>query len=339
MSQVQLDAVSEGPKIPLLTARSLRVHFLRQEGILRKRDVTIKAVDDVSFDIMPSSIFTIVGESGSGKTTIARCIMGLEKPTSGTLTYKGNEIHKLSGRAFWSYRRDVQMIFQDPFGSLNPRQDVFSAISTPIRALTEERDQTEISKKVSKLLSEVGLEESEVLHKLPHQLSGGQRQRVNIARALATDPKILVADEPVTMLDASQRLNILSIIMQLKTKRNLSVLLITHDLASAKVMGGSLGVMYLGKLVEVGQTQDVLSKPHHPYTELILASTPKLSIDSNLGNENVASLESSYDVKKGCTFAPRCRYATSICGEVEPELLEKTPAHNAACHNAINLSK
>lgn len=265
-------------KEPVLKVSNLFVTFSKKSGIFKRKSLTVRAVDDVSFQIYQSEIISLVGESGSGKTTIARCILGLTRPNSGSITFDEKEITALKGKSLLAYRRDVQLIFQDPFESLNPRLDVFAIVSIPILRLTDDRNgSSALTEKVARLLVEVRLDPDEVMHKYPHQLSGGQRQRVNIARALASNPRFLIADEPITMLDASQRLNILSLLMQLKMKRNLTILLITHDLASAKMMSDRTLVMYLGKLVEVGPTKEVLSKPHHPYTELILGDSPAQS--------------------------------------------------------------
>ncbi|MGI0079066.1 MAG: ABC transporter ATP-binding protein [Nitrososphaerales archaeon] len=314
----------------------LSVLFKRQRGIFGK-STTVRAVNDISFEIRESEIVSLVGESGSGKTTVARCIMRLASPTSGSIFYNGVDILSLKGRKNIDYLRDVQMIFQDPFESLNSRHDVFTTISIPLRRLAGESNHQRIAERVRQLLSEAGLNPDQVMYKLPHELSGGERQRVSIARALASDPKLLVADEPITMLDASQRLNILSLLMELKEKRNLTILIITHDLASAKAMSDRTAVIYLGNLVEIGPTESSLSKPHHPYTELILSSTPRLTGDTQVASGTVPEIEESMTVKSGCVYFPRCKYATEICKTVEPELLEKSRSHFAACHNALNV--
>jgi peptide/nickel transport system ATP-binding protein len=231
------------------------------------------------------------------------------------------------------------MIYQDPFESLNPRFDVFTTLSTPMIRLTGEATHGALLENAKKLLLEVGLNPDETLYKFPHQLSGGERQRVNVARALAPNPKLLIADEPITMLDASQRLNILSLLMNLKMKRNLTILLITHDLASAKVMSDRTAVMYRGKVVEIGPTENILSRPYHPYTELILEVTPRLGqrVKGELVDTR-SSIEESEGITQGCVFAPRCKYATTICRETEPLLVERAVRHAAACHNPLQRS-
>lgn len=322
---------------PLLRVSHLTVTFTRQRGIFGRAS-HVRAVNDFSFEIRENEIMSLVGESGSGKTTVARCIMRLASPTSGSILYRGVDINSLTGKASIEYLREVQMIFQDPFESLNSRQDVFTAISIPLRRLAKENDRSKHVEQVSQLLSEVGLHPETTIYKLPHELSGGERQRVSIARALASNPKLLVADEPITMLDASQRLNILSLLMDLKEKRNLTILIITHDLASAKAMSDRTAVIYLGNLVEIGPTERLLSKPHHPYTELILSSTPRLSAETPLEQQDlVPEIEESVEVKSGCVYAPRCKYWTDICKKVEPGLVEKSSSHYAACHNPLNV--
>jgi oligopeptide/dipeptide ABC transporter ATP-binding protein len=321
---------------PLLDVRNLSVHFTKSLGFLNRIGRTTRAVDRVSLQLGELDILCVVGESGSGKTTLGRCIAALTPPTSGAVMYNGSDVSKLRGGDLKRYRKDVQMVFQDPFASLNPREDVFTILSTPMVRLTGEKDKGRLQEACSDLLKDVGLQ-ADVIHKLPHQLSGGERQRISIARALASRPKILIADEPVSMLDASLRMNFLALFNRLRTEHNMSILLITHDLATAKVMGGRTAVMYLGRLVELGPTSDILSEPHHPYAELLLAASPRMRADDSV-NE-VTTIEKSERVTKGCVFRPRCKYATEICSEAEPPLELKTEAHLAACYNWINRPK
>jgi len=338
MSQIQLNDSGEPPrKSPIVRISNLHVTFTKRLGILRKGETTVRAVDDLSLDIYESEILSLVGESGSGKTTIARCLMGLTVPSSGSIKYLGQEVSKLDRHERMSYLKSVQIIFQDPFESLYPRFDVFSTLSIPIRQLRGEKDSAKTRGIISDLLREVGLDPEETIHKLPHQLSGGERQRVSIAKALASNPKILIADEPITMLDASHRLNILTLLLNLKAKRNLTILLITHDLASAKFMSDRIAVMYRGKLVEIGPTDVILSKPHHPYSELILNSTPRLRRGEKTTVDYTTVIEEISANPFECIFVPRCNYATAECKKVEPLLLEKSKDHYAACHNALNV--
>ncbi|HKT21147.1 MAG TPA: ABC transporter ATP-binding protein [Nitrososphaerales archaeon] len=318
---------------PLLDVRNLSVHFTKSLGFLNRIGRTTKAVDDVNLQMGELDILCVVGESGSGKTTLGRTIAALTRPTSGEVLYRGTNVSKLRGEALRKYRKEVQMVFQDPFASLNPRDDVQAILTMPMVRLAGEKDKGRLTEDCISLLQDVGLQ-SDILRKLPHQLSGGERQRISIARALASHPKILIADEPVSMLDASLRMNFLALFNRLMNEHKMSILLITHDLATAKVMGGRTAVMYLGKLVEMGPTSDILSEPHHPYAELLLESSPRMRDDTTSGE--VTSIEKSEKVTKGCVFRPRCKYATSVCAETEPPLEAKTPYHLAACHNWIN---
>ncbi|HXQ92800.1 MAG TPA: ABC transporter ATP-binding protein [Nitrososphaerales archaeon] len=339
MSQVQLDE-EKNRGVPLIRISDLSVTFRKSWNILRNREVNyeIKAVDRVSFDIFESEIVSLVGESGSGKTTVARCLLGLVPVTGGSIKFKDVEVTNLKGGSLHNYWTSVQMIYQDPFESLDPGQTVHSIISAPIRNLTGERNPEVVQSRVVELLQEMDMEPEEVMWKYPHQLSGGQRQRVNIARALAANPSLLIADEPITMLDAAQRLNILALLKKLQRNRKLSILLITHDLASAKVMSQRTLVMYLGKLVENGRTKNIMTKPHHPYVELILDSTPRLARSNDRKKEfKLTWIEQSEKVRQGCVFQPRCKYATEICKTVEPELVERSNGDFAACHNPLNV--
>ena len=336
MSQVRLEDVGV-PRSgePIIRVENLSVFFKKNSGLRRRQTSVVKAVDNVSFNVFESEFVSIVGETGSGKTTLGKCLVGLEKPTSGKIIFDGAEVSSPRGKKFLNHARQIQMIFQDPFESLIPRQDVFTTISTPIRRLRGEKRKETLRENVVELLEEVGLLPVEVMARLPHQLSGGQRQRVSIARALASNPRILVADEPITMLDAAQRLNFLSLLSKLRQKRNLTVLMITHDLASAKITSDRIIVMYLGKAVEMAPASVVVSKPHHPYVELILASHRSLT---EVTAEKVAEKGEMGMVRpsSGCVFEPRCKYATSICKSTEPILSQISPKHYAACHNPLN---
>ena len=321
----------------LLQVKDLTVRFTRERGFVRTTKSIIEAVSKVSFDINESEILSIVGESGSGKTTVARCVLRLVEPTEGQILYGGVDISSIHGKRLLDYRRNAQIVFQDPYESLNHRESVFTLVSSPLRYLRGEHDSARMHETVSRLLEEVGLNPGKFMNRFPHQLSGGERQRVSIARALASDPKLLVADEPVTMLDAAQRLSVLRLIKELKLKRNLAVLFITHDLASANSLGGRMLVMYKGKMVESGDTNVVVGKPHHPYVELIRESMPVIgrSVAGAYDSKEMTSSEEA-PVTRGCIFRPRCRYATAVCEDVEPPMQELTASHYAACHNPLN---
>jgi peptide/nickel transport system ATP-binding protein len=323
-----------------LEVKDLSVQFKRKYGLAMQHFRIVNALYHVSFEVRRGEMLAVAGESGSGKSTLARCILKLTEPTSGTIKFEGADVTVLKGNALTNYRRDVQIVYQDPYESLNPRQTVLTTISLPITHLTEARGQDKIREIVSGLLNDVGLNPERVMLRYPHELSGGERQRVNIARALASNPKLLVADEPITMLDATQRKNILDLLLELKRKRNLTVVLITHDLASALVSDRIL-LLYLGRAVELGPSEGVLAKPHHPYAELIKLATPRLERKTR-GSKGfqedypLTYIEDSEKVQQGCVFKPRCKYGTDRCTQAEPQLDEKSPGHAAACYYPLN---
>lgn len=337
MSQVQLGQKNSDTKSgsPLLEVKDLAIHFMSRTGTFRRKESAIRAVDKISFAVGKSEVVAVVGESGSGKTTLGKCVVGLVKPTSGSIVFNGVDITKIKGKDMRQYRRDVQIIYQDPFESLTPRMTVYDTLAMPLMELLGMKNKEEITARVRQLLDETGLDPAEVMYRYPHQLSGGQRQRVNIARALAPNPKLLVADEPITMLDAAQRMNILYLLSELKSKRNLTVLLITHDLASARLVCERTIVMYLGKIVEEGDTKIVMKTPKHPYVELILGALPSLSASNPYNESNLTWIEDSTHIRQGCVFEPRCKYRTEICKKAEPPLEQKAPNHLAACYHPL----
>ena len=335
MSQVQLEKVS-GAAEPILEVRDLVVTFEKSTGMVRVHKKVISAVDHVSLNIFEGEFLALVGETGSGKTTVARCLLGVTPPTSGSIRYNGVDISRFRGRKLRVYHKEVQFVFQDPFESLLSRHSILGNIAIPIRYLTGEKNPEKIREIAAGLLVEVGLK-PEIMNRYPHQLSGGERQRVNIARALASNPKILIADEPITMLDAAQRLNILSLLISLKAKRKLTLLMITHDLASAVIVSDRILVMYAGKLVESGPARALFSAPIHPYVELILASAPNIKAPLGSPDEKTTLLSVTAErSSRGCVFEPRCKYATAICREVEPPLREVKASRHAACHNPLD---
>jgi peptide/nickel transport system ATP-binding protein len=344
MSQSMSSASSEysNPKSDIaLQVNNLRVVFTKAGGVLGRQRSEVRAIDNLTLDLRRSEVLSVVGESGSGKTTLLRCIMKLQRPTSGSIIYNGIELTRITGgKDLLNFRRQVQMVFQDPYECLNPRQTVYSMVSMPIRYLVGERDESKIEEKVRELLEEVRLKPAETMNKYAHQLSGGERQRVNIAKALAPDPKVLLLDEPITMLDAAQRLTVLQLLTELREKRDLTLLMITHDLATSKVISDRIIVMYLGKVVEMGLVRDVLERPYHPYVELIRESMPSLkSLDqAPLERSAIPVRRVEEKVTAGCIFRPRCKYATEICKTVDPPFEEKSSLHRTACHNPLNLN-
>ncbi|ABL79029.1 ABC transporter ATP-binding protein [Thermofilum pendens] len=321
----------------LLVVEDLRVYFpvRRTLGeILRGRQRLLRAVDGVSFSLRSGEIMALVGESGSGKTTVARAVVGLVKPTSGRILFDGRDISRLDGRELRSYRRSVQMVFQDPSVSLNPRMKVGEQVKYPLD-VNKVGSEDERREAALKALERVGLVPPEDFYsRYPHQLSGGQRQRVAIARALVLNPRLLLADEPISNVDVSARAQILALLKSLRDERSLSILYITHDLSSAWAIADSVAVMYLGKLVEAGPVQEVFSNPLHPYTKALLSAVPSLT-PGGAARRRVTlkgEIPSPLNPPAGCRLHPRCPFATEKCRAEEPALAEAGKGHLVACH-------
>jgi peptide/nickel transport system ATP-binding protein len=318
---------------PLLEARGLSRHFQVGTTFGLRRE-TLRAVDDVSFALRPGVVTALVGQSGSGKSTIARLLLRLQDPTSGSILLGDEDVARIRGRRhIRRYRSQVQIIFQDPFASLNAVKRVEHHIARPLRIhRIVPRDQ--VRSRVLELLTSVGLVPAEkIATKYPHELSGGQQQRVAIARALAVEPSVLVADEPVSMLDVSIRLGILNLILELKARRELAILYITHDLASARYVADEILVLFAGQVVERGATDDVLQTPLHPYTKLLLSAVPNPA--SGLHHERLPERRSTTNgalPDECCRFVGRCPVAFETCRAVAPQLLEPQRAHGVRCH-------
>lgn len=326
-------SAKRGETQPMLSVKDLYVDFPVSRGLnpFVKRKL-VKAVDGISFDIEREETIALVGESGSGKTTTGRVIARLTNLTRGSVEFEGSDIAKLRGPRLKDYRKKVQMIFQDPYESLNPRAVVVDQVGLPLEVfgIAKRREQKE--QIVSSLLEKVGLGHSEVLSKYPHQLSGGERQRVSIARAMATNPELVVADEPVSMLDVSVRAGVLNLMQELARSYQLSYLFITHDLAVARYIGRRIAVMYLGRIFELGPTADIMSKPLHPYTKMLLEATPKIGPKRAGTLRARGEIPSSIDIPAGCRFHPRCPYATDVCKSEIPLLRDLAENHSVACH-------
>jgi peptide/nickel transport system ATP-binding protein len=297
------------------------------------RRAYVHAADDVSFALRPGTITALVGESGSGKTTVARLIARLHDPTAGSVLFEGADVSRASRRELMRYRSQVQMIFQDPFGSLNPVKTIRHHLGRPLR-IHGIVPRAQVEERVHELLRTVGLVPPEhIAAKYPHELSGGQRQRVAIARALAVEPKVILADEPTSMLDVSIRIGILNLMLKLKEERGLALLYVTHDLASARYVADEMLVMYAGQIVERGPTEEVLQNPLHPYTRLLLESVPDPAEGLDLQHverrpaEHVATADAV-----GCRFVARCPLAIERCSLELPALVEARPHHSARCH-------
>ncbi len=319
---------------PLLRTDALSRHFRIGGGLRRKN---LHAVDDVSLEIGEREIVALAGESGSGKSTIARLIARIYRPTSGEIYFQGRPLSSLHSRAdILRYRSDVPMVFQDPFSSINPVFRVSHAVMRSLKLHRPELSEAQRHAEAERVFAAVGLNPpADVLHRFPHELSGGQRQRVGFAQALAMRPKLILADEPVSMLDVSIRIGLLNLMAQLRDEQGVSILYITHDIASARYVAGRLIVMYAGQVVESGPVEDVLASPRHPYTQLLLSAVPDPKAELNVGTEaHRGEPPRVINPTPGCRFRFRCPLAIDTCLTVTPVLAELAPGHDAACHVA-----
>ncbi len=332
--EVEVTAANGDGTVPLLELRNLVKEFPITSGaILRRKVAAVHAVSDVSFAVPAGTTFGLVGESGCGKTTIGKMIVALEKPNSGAITLNGEDVSKLRGGDLRRKRRDLQLMFQDPHSSLDPRMRVGTIIGEPlaVQHLGSKRAQRD---RVFELLGEVGLPRNSV-ERYPHEFSGGQRQRIGLARALTVNPRLIVADEPVSALDVSIRAQVLNLMKRLQASHGLTYVVISHDLAVVKYMADRIGVMYLGKLVELGSAQDIYERAAHPYTAGLIATIPVPDPTLERAKEGVAikgELPSPVNPPSGCRFRTRCRFAQERCAAEEPKLRSFGPDHVAACH-------
>jgi len=318
----------------ILRIENLKKHYIKKK-IFTSETSIVKAVDDVSFSVKQGEVFVLAGESGSGKSTIAKLILKSIKSDSGKIIFEQQEIDD-EKRNLEKIRMNCQMIHQDPYDSINPRMRIKEIISEPLE-IHNKMNKDEINNRVIEVLQEVKLEPAEeISKKYPHMLSGGQRQRVVLARALAIKPKIILADEPVSMLDVSIRAEILELMRELQNKFNISFIYITHDLATAKYFGQSIGILYLGKIVELGPINQVLDNPKHPYTQALIDAISEPNPE-NLFKERIIRIKEAQGTKKneGCKFRDRCPYEIEKCVN-EPNLEENEKGHYSACHVKIN---
>jgi len=326
----------------LLEVRSLKKYFPIEKGFLRRIVGYVRAVDKVNFYIREGETLGLVGESGCGKTTIGRCILRAIEPTEGEVFFKlGNEemanITQLDKEKLRSIRKYAQMIFQDPYSSLDPRMTVLDIIGEPLLVNNIARGK-EMEERVKELVQVVGLDVKH-LKRYPHAFSGGQRQRIGVARALAPNPKFIVADEPVSALDVSVQAQILNLLQDLQKQFNLTYLFISHDLSVIEHISDRVAVMYVGKIVEMAETEELFLNPKHPYSEALLSAVPKP--DPRLKTKRIVlsgEVANPANPPSGCYFHPRCRYAKDICTDEEPEWREASPAHYFACHLSEELA-
>jgi oligopeptide transport system ATP-binding protein len=321
--------------VKLLEVRNLKVHFPVQHGVFSRAKAYVKAVDDVSFAIEPGETLGLVGESGCGKTTLGRAIVKLVEPTSGSVLFEGEDIARLNGRTLRARRRKFQMIFQDPYGSLNPRMTVGQIIGEAIDIHRLAADPASRQQRIVELLKAVGLDPA-YAQRYPHEFSGGQRQRIGIARALAVEPRLIVCDEPVSALDVSVQAQIINLLQDLQEKHGLAYLFIAHDLAVVEHISRQVMVMYLGKIVELAPAFEVISAPKHPYTQALISAVPVVDPDSKRKRIVLpGDVPSPINPPSGCPFHPRCPVAQfPRCQAEVPALREVTPGHWAACHFA-----
>jgi len=313
----------------ILEVENLRKYFPIRGGILLRQVAAVHAVDDVSLNVKQGEILGIVGESGCGKTTLARTILRLIEPTAGTVRYMGRNVFKLKEKEMRKLRLEMAMIFQDPYSSLNPRMTVADIVGEPldIHALAKGAEK---EKRIMELLRKVGLAPFH-LYRYPHEFSGGEKQRIGIARALAGNPKLLVADEPVSSLDVSVRAAILNLLNDLQDEYGFTLLYVSHDLSTVKHMCDRVAVMYLGKLAELGPIEDVFNNPLHPYTEALMSAIP---IPGKKRKDRIilkGSVPTPINPPPGCRFNPRCQYSEPDCGKDTPELIEAKTGHFVAC--------
>lgn len=318
----------------LLDVKHLKKYFPVVKGILKKSTSYVKAVDDISFYIRRGETFGLVGESGCGKSTTGRTLIRLYDVTSGSIEYDGVDISRLNEKEMLPYRKKIQMIFQDPYASLDARMTVADILSEPLGVHRPELGKAERQEIIQELLHRVGLK-SEYASRYAHEFSGGQRQRIGIARALAVQPEFIICDEPISALDVSIQAQVVNMLEDLQNEMNFTYLFIAHDLSMVKHISNRIGVMYLGKLVEVASSEELYEHPLHPYSQALLSSIPipDPRITKNLIREPLSGdVPSPLNPPTGCHFRTRCKYAKAVCAEVDPELREVAPGHFCACH-------
>ncbi len=316
----------------LLKVQSLKKHFPIKK-VFGETAQWLRAVDGIDFSVDENKVFALVGESGCGKSTVARLVLRLITPTSGRVLFDGKDIFEFDGDSLKAFRKSVQIVFQDPFASLNPRKTVFDTISEPLKIhrVTEKKN---LKDACAELLKKVGLG-TDIMNRYPHEFSGGQRQRICIARALAVNPKIIVADEPLSALDVSIQAQIINLLQDLRKETKITFLFISHDLKVVHYFSDTVAVMYLGKIVELAATEELFSNPRHPYTEALMSAVPIPDPDYETHRINLeGDVPSPVNPPSGCNLHPRCQYAKEICSSNVPEYRDVGQEHFVTCHFA-----
>ena len=322
---------------PLLEVRDLATYYTASRGLLRNRVVaTVRALDGVSFDLAAGETLGLVGESGCGKSTLARTLLRLETATAGTVRYRGEDLLAFDAASLRAHRRRMQVIFQDPYASLNPRMTIRQIIAEPWDIHPGVVAPGDREARVAELLRQVGMHPDHA-RRYPHQFSGGQRQRIGIARALALEPELIVCDEPVSALDVSIQAQVINLLEELKDALGLAFLFIAHDLSVVRHISDRVAVMYLGRIVEQGPVDAIFGRPGHPYTQALLSSSPVPDPRAQAERARirlVGEIPSNAELPGGCRFRTRCWKADARCAEVEPDLAARDPSHTVACHHA-----
>ncbi len=327
-----LDQALTSAELPLLDVKDLAQRYTLPRESVFKPAGQVHALNGVTAQVMAGRSLGVVGESGSGKSTFARLVMALEQPSSGSVSLMGRDLHRMPADELRRARRDFQMVFQDPHGSLDPRQTIARIVAEPLTALGR-MDRATLRQRVAGVLRRVGLRDAD-MDKFPHEFSGGQRQRIAIARALITQPKLIVADEPVSALDVSVQAQVLNLLQDLQDQFGLSYILISHDLAVVDYLCDEIAVMYLGRIVEQGRPEDLFAHCAHPYTRALLDAVPRARAGGVRRRRGARSIASQSTGATGCAYAPRCPMADQHCRDAAPALRNVGTAHLAACHHA-----